>query len=463
MSEDLERLPAHDIAAEQAVLGAAMLSPDACATVLEKITSPDQFFRAAHGLVYRAVRALADRGEAVDAITVAGELRAQGNLQPAGGGPYLAELIESVPVVTNVAHHARIVRATATLRDLAAAGITITQLGRGTTDLDEVDTVIEQARSVLDHATGAATPPTMRPVAELIIPLIDTIASGPDDAARVDVPWIDLRHLLGGGLRPGQLVTVGGRPGVGKSVVLVNLAAHVGVTLGRPVLLVTLEMSGDEVMLRLVSADSKVSLYSLNLRDISETQWEAIGRSRARLADATQLYIDDTPGAGIAHIRARLHSMRRAGHPAELVIIDYLQLMTTGKRVESRQVEVSQLSRGLKLLAKEFGVPVVVGSQLNRAVEQRNDKKPQLADLRESGSVEQDSDVVILIDRPDAYEKESPRAGETDLIVAKNRNGPTATVTVASQLHYARMVDLAPEPHIPAPTPHRGHLAAVPD
>jgi replicative DNA helicase len=232
---------------------------------------------------------------------------------------------------------------------------------------------------------------------------------------------------------------------MGKTVAMACVAHYVGVRLGLPVFVGTLEMSTDEFMARIVAHDAKVNLtHLLEPSLLTEDDWNRLARSLDRLQAAGTLLIDDTPGMSIPHVRASLRQMRRSGRPAALAIIDYLQLMESTKKVESRQVEVSQYSRGFKVLAKEFEVPIIVGSQLNRDVERRQDKKPIVADLRESGSVEQDSDIVILLNRPDAYDPESPRAGEIDMYVEKHRNGPKGLVTLAFQGHYSRIDDMAP-------------------
>lgn len=311
---------------------------------------------------------------------------------------------------------------------------------------------------MLDAAAGVTETSGMKPLSQLIDPFIDRLERHDDPG--VPTPWMDLNALMPG-LKPGQVAVIGARTSVGKTVVMANWAHFTATKRDLPTLFVTLEMSHDEVVARLVAHDGKINLKRLNDGDLTEDDWQRVAEVRKRLAEVDTLVIDDDPDSGLAQIRAKLRRMRRNGAPAQLLVVDYLQLMETGRKVESRQVEVSKLSRGLKLLAKEFGIPVLVGSQLNRDVEKRTDKKPSLADLRESGSVEQDSDVVILLDRPDANDPESPRAGEMDLILAKNRNGPKGVVTVAAQMHYARVDDMAPEiPPVPA---NRGHLHAVAD
>src|SRR5437764_10083009 len=243
------------------------------------------------------------------------------------------------------------------------------------------------------------------------------------------------------GLHPGQMITVAGRPGSGKSTLALDFARSAAVKSQKPTAIFSLEMGKLEIMMRLFSAEAGVALQNMRSGHMNDTDWRRLALRSSELAEAP-LFIDDSPNLTMMEIGAKARRLRQR-HDLQLIIIDYLQLMTSGKRVESRQQEVSEFSRAMKLLAKELDVPVVALSQLNRGPEQRTDKKPLLSDLRESGSIEQDSDVVILLHREDAYERESPRAGEADLIVAKHRNGPTATVTVAFQGHYSRFVDMA--------------------
>jgi replicative DNA helicase len=243
-------------------------------------------------------------------------------------------------------------------------------------------------------------------------------------------------------LHPGQLAIVAARPAIGKSTLALDIARSASLRHGLTSVVFSLEMGRNEITMRMLSAEAKVPLHHMRSGTMTDQDWDRIARTTGAVSNAP-LFIDDSPNMTMMEIRAKCRRLKQR-HDLRLIVLDYLQLMTSGKRVESRQVEVSEFSRSLKLLAKELGVPVVALSQLNRGPEQRTDKKPLLADLRESGSLEQDADLVLLLHREDAYEKESPRAGEADFIVAKHRNGPTGTVTVAFQGHYSRFVDMAP-------------------
>jgi replicative DNA helicase len=244
------------------------------------------------------------------------------------------------------------------------------------------------------------------------------------------------------GLHPGQMVCVAGRPALGKSTLGLDFTRAAAVKHGLPTVMFSLEMSRNELTMRLLSAEARVPLHSMRTGLLGEDDWTRLATKMAEVADAP-LFIDDSPNMSMMQIRAKCRRLRQR-HDLRLVVVDYLQLMSSPRRTENRQQEVSEISRQLKLLAKEIGVPIVAISQLNRGPEQRTDKRPMLSDLRESGAIEQDSDVVILLHREDAYDRESPRAGEADFIVAKHRNGPTTTVTVAFQGHFSRFVDMAP-------------------
>ena len=266
-------------------------------------------------------------------------------------------------------------------------------------------------------------------------------------SARAAAPWsgcptgfTDLDRLTNG-LHPGQLIVLAARPAIGKSTLGLDLARSASIRHGMASVIFSLEMARNEITMRLLSAEARVALHHMRSGTMSDDDWTRLARKMSEMAGAP-LFIDDSPNMSMMEIRAKCRRLKQR-HDLKLVVVDYLQLMTSGRRVESRQQEVAEFSRSLKLLAKELEVPVVAISQLNRGPEQRTDKRPMMSDLRESGSIEQDADVVVLLHREDAYERESPRAGEADLIVAKHRNGPTSTVTVAFQGHYSRFVDMA--------------------
>lgn len=445
--EAFEQLPPHDIDAEMCALGAAMLAPEAAAEVLEMLR-PDDFYRPGHQTIFRAIGDVVSSGEPCNALTVlASAQRNRIGKEWVPGGPYLHSLIARPPTAYNAGWFAARLIEFAKLRRLIVAGTRIIQEGYGT-DPADADQAIERANKVFDEATQTRAASKAKSVAELIDPFLEGLKPGKEQRG-VTTGWADVDACVSR-LRPGQLITVAARTAVGKSVVMACLAHHVGVTLKLPVWVGTLEMDVEEYLARLVSSDAGVDLKSLlDPALLTDADWQRLGRTYGRFAQSETLFIDDEGEIGIPYIRSALRSMRRSGRSASLAVVDYLQLMSSAERSENRQVEVAGFSRALKKLAKEFEVPVVVAAQLNREVERRQDKTPTVSDIRESDAIAHDSDVVILLDRPDAGNPEHPRAGEIDLIVAKNRNGPRTTITATFQGRYSRVVDMAAEPDEP--------------
>ena len=440
-SEDFGRQPPQDMAAEQSVLGGMLLSKDAIADVLERLR-PGDFYRPAHQNVYDAILDLYGRGEPADAVTVAAELDRRGLLRRIGGAPYLHTLISTVPTAANAGYYAGIVAEKALLRRLVEAGTRIVQMGYN--GQGEALDLVNNAQAEIYSVTGAEQAEDYVALEVAVGAAIEEIeAARGRDGQMTGIPtgFAGLDQLTNG-LHPGQMIVVAARPAMGKSTLALDFARAAAIKHNRPTIFFSLEMGRSEIAMRLMSAEGAVPLQSMRKGSLDSRDWTTIASTRGRINDAP-LYIDDSPNMTLVEIRAKCRKLKqRVG--LQMVVIDYLQLMTSGKRVESRQQEVSEFSRALKLLAKELQVPVIALSQLNRGPEQRADKKPAISDLRESGSIEQDADMVILLHREAAYEKDSPRAGEADLIVAKHRNGPTDTVTVAFQGHFSRFTDMAP-------------------
>lgn len=444
MSTGYDRTPPHDVEAEQAALGGMMLSKDVIDAVTEIVAVQD-FYRPVHQTVFEAIVRLHHKGEVADARTVTAELFDCGELVRVGGAPYVHELIERVPTAANATFYARIVADRAVSRRLVEAGIRISQLGYGSAAGEGVELadVVDLAQQAVYDITVDRGVGEYSRLDEMLQPTLDDIeAAASKDSAMAGVPtgFLDLDRLLNG-LTPGQVVILAGRPGQGKSTLGLDVARHAAIRAGMPVAFFTLEMSKVEMTMRLLSAESRVPLHVLRSGQLSDDDWTRLARRMGEISEAP-IFMDDTPSMGLGEIRAKARQLKKR-HGLRLLVVDYLQLMTGTKRTESRQQEVADLSRGLKLLAKEVECPIIVVSQLNRGPEQRTNKRPQLSDLRESGSIEQDADVVILLHRDDYYDKESARAGEADFIVAKHRNGPTDTITVAAQLHLSRFVDMA--------------------
>jgi replicative DNA helicase len=439
---EFERTPPQDNAAEQSVLGGMLLNKDAIADVVETVRSTD-FYRPAHQIIFDIVLDLYGKGEPADAITVGAELVKNGDAGRVGGLPYLHTLVSSVPTAANAGYYAKIVAELAILRRLVEAGTRIVQLGYSA-EGTEVDDIVDRAQQAIYDVTERRTSEDYTLLGDLMNPTMDELETiGGRNGLMSGVPtgFVDLDRLTNG-LHPGQMIVLAGRPGSGKSTLGLDIARSASIKHGQASCIFSLEMSKTEITMRLLSAEARVPLHHMRSGSMTDDDWARLARRMGEVAEAP-LFIDDSPNLSMMEIRSKARRLKQR-HDLKLVVVDYLQLMSGNKRSESRQQEVSEISRALKLLAKELEVPVIAMSQLNRGAEQRTDKKPQLADLRESGAIEQDSDVVILLHREEQYEKESPRAGEADFIVAKHRNGPTGVITVASQLHYSRFVDMSP-------------------
>lgn len=436
-----DRTPPHDLLAEQSAIGGMLLSKDAVADVIETVRGID-FYIPKHEVVFDAVMSLYSHGEPTDVIAVTDELTKTGALSRAGGAEYLHTLTALVPTAANAGFYSSIVAEKAVLRRLVEAGTRIVQMGYASEG--EVVDLVNNAQAEIYAVTGGVESEDFVPLADAVTTAIDEIdAARGRDGQMIGVPtgFSELDELTNG-LHPGQLIILAARPALGKSTLGLDFARSAAVKHDMPTIIFSLEMGRSEIAMRLLSAEASVPLQHMRKGTVHQNDWTTIAQTRGRINDAP-LYIDDSPNMTLVEIRAKCRRLKqRVG--LKMVIIDYLQLMTSGKKVESRQQEVSEFSRALKLLAKELSVPVIAISQLNRGPEQRADKKPALSDLRESGSLEQDADMVILLHRESAYEAENPRAGEADFIIAKHRNGPTRTITVGFHGHFSRFVDLPP-------------------
>ncbi|MFT4230875.1 MAG: replicative DNA helicase [Microbacterium sp.] len=436
-----ERTPPHDLLAEQSALGGMLLSSDAVADVIDTLRGAD-FYVPKHEVIFEAVLSLYSHGEPTDVVAVTDELIKTGELQRAGGADYLHTLTSIVPTAANAGYYATIVAEKAVLRRLVDAGTRIAQLGYSAQG--EALDLVNTAQAEIYQVTGSQNAEDYVPLEvalDAAVAEMGAAAGREGQLTGVPTGFADMDRLTNG-LHPGQLVIIAARPALGKSTLALDFARAAAIEHGLPTIFFSLEMGRSEIAMRLMSAEAAVPLQAMRKGTLDNRDWRTIAATQGRINEAP-LYIDDSPNMTLVEIRAKCRRLKqRVG--LKMVVIDYLQLMTSGKRVESRQQEVSEFSRALKLLAKELGVPVVALSQLNRGPEQRADKKPALSDLRESGSLEQDADMVILLHREAAYEKENPRAGEADLIVAKHRNGPTETITVAFQGHFSRFTDMAP-------------------
>jgi len=435
-------VPPQNLEAEESVLGAMMLSPGAIGAVSEVLDASD-FYRESHAIVYRAALALYAKGEPVDAITLVDELEERGELEAAGGRVRIHELAALVPASGNAGHYARIVREMATLRGLIRAGGEIAHLGwerpGETTDL------VDRAEQVVFDLSQSRVTSEFSHIEELLKDSFERITALYEAGADVTGTPSGFRDLdrLTSGFQPGNLIIVAARPSMGKSGLGLCMAANLAVRAEVPVALFTLEMSKAEVTQRLMCSEAKVESQRLRTGKLGADDWPRLTAACDRLAKAP-IYVDDQGSITMMEIRSKARRLKSREPSLGLIIVDYLQLMTSGSTVENRVQEVSQISRSLKILARDLDVPILAMSQLSRAVEQRHDKRPILSDLRESGSIEQDADLVMFIYRDEYYNEESDQQGIAEVHLAKHRNGPTDTVKLSFLKRYAKFADLAP-------------------
>jgi replicative DNA helicase len=440
------------IAAEMAIAGAAILNRTLLDEAADLVTPAD--FYSIAGYVFAAVLEVRDEGRPIEPTEVLIALQNRGDLERVGGGIYLHTLVEHAAVGGSIGHFCKTISEDAERRRLQQALRTGVQMTEHVSWDPSTD--VDQVRKMVDEALVRRIGERPKDVSAAVVRLLDELENPPPKLDVIETPFEDLNRLLGGGFRKGQLVVVAGRPGLGKSVLSTDFARKAAIQDGHRSIIITLEMSEDEVIDRVTAAEGRIPLNAIRTRNVTRQQLAAAAEAGDRIS-GSPLIIDHAPGCTLEHIRSQLRWLSRED-PAKLVVVDYLQIMTAPKNPR-RDIELGMVTQQLKAMAGEFGLTIVLLSQLNRDSQKRQDKRPQIAELKDSGSIEADADVVILIHREDAYEPETPRAGEAELIVAKNRSGPQGTVVVAAQLHYSRLIDMARDED-PAPA-GRPNLHAV--
>lgn len=441
-----ERVPPQNLEAEQSVLGSMMLSSEAIADVVE-LLQPEDFYRSAHRTLFETMRAIYARGDPVDIITTTEELKRAGALEDIGGPLYVRDLSEQVPTPAGAGHYARIVSEAALLRRLINAAADIMQMGYSSPE--DPEAAADEAEQRIYEVARREDRDQVAQVKDLIDEAMVTLESIQNREAQYEGLPTGFRDLdaLMSGMQSGNLIVVAARPGVGKSSFVTNLARNVAVDAREPVGLFSLEMSRWEIGMRLLCGEARVPWDRIRNKRVGAEDWSNIVQAAEKLHDAP-LSIVDSGNVTIVDIRARARRLATRKQGLGVIIVDYLQLMSHHRRVDNRQQEIAEISRSLKLLAKELGIPVIAVSQLNRDPERRQDKRPQLSDLRESGAIEQDADVVMFIHRDDT---DVATKGTADLIVAKHRNGPTDTVKLAFLPSLTQFRNFAPGPTGPTP------------
>ena len=438
MAVQAEKMPPQSLEAEQSVLGAIMLDREALLAVLE-ILRPEDFYREAHRVIYRAIIDLYERNEAVDMLTVTEELRRQGLLEAAGGVAYLADLTGEVPNVVHAEYYAQMVKDAATLRSLVQAASKI--INMAIEQPQEVEQVLDEAERLVFEVTGGRRRSGFAHLKDVLIQTFSHLEKISNRDSKVTgVPTFAVLDRILAGLQPSDLIICAARPGMGKTSFCLNIAQQVAVKHKLPVAIFSLEMSKEQVVQRMLAAEAMVEQHRLRTGRLTQEDWERLIKAAKVLGEAP-IYIDDTPGISALEVRAkarRLQSEVGLG----LVVVDYLQLMRSHRKVDTRQQEIALISWALKSLAREINVPVLALSQLNREVEQRQNKRPVMADLRESGAIEADADVIIFLYRPEYYDPNTKKKKIAEVIIAKHRNGPVGTVEMAFLPEYTKFVEL---------------------
>lgn len=438
-NEGLIKVQPNDITAEQAVLGSMLVDKDAVVAAIEAL-KPDDFYREDNKEIFSAMYDIYNSGRHIDMITVKDELVLRGSLEKVGNLEYLSLLIDSVPTTSNIESYVKIVEEKSTMRNLIKAANDILKMTYSGTE--EVDTIIEQAEKQIFDVLQNRNSRGYASLKEILITTFDNIEklyhSG-NKVSGVESGFIDLDAKISG-LNPSDLIIVAARPAMGKSAFVLNIASYVAMHQKVPVMIFSLEMSKEQLVNRILCSESEVDSMKLKNADLSSEDWLKLGEASSKLAEVP-IYIDDTPGLSSAELRAKCRKAKLEKNIG-LVIIDYLQLMESKTKNASRQQEISEISRSLKILAKELSIPVIALSQLSRATESRADHRPMLSDLRESGAIEQDADIVMFLHREDYYNPETEKKNIAEVIVSKNRNGSTGTVELAWLGQYTKFANL---------------------
>ena len=422
---DITRIPPHSVESEQSILGSILLDKDAIITVAETIT-PSDFYKDAHRIIYESMMALNNKNEPIDMVTLTDELRKRGYLDDIGGVTYLTSLSTIVPTTSNVKYYADIVKEKSVLRQLIKASNDIINLGYGSGE--SAENVLDFAEKKIFDISQERTNDDFKPINQVLMDtydMIESIYSNKSDVTGVTTGFKDLNKKING-LQRTDLILVAARPAMGKTAFALNLVQNAAIKGNASVAVFSLEMSKEQLAQRMIAAQSNVELKKMKTGTLNDADWPRIISAMAVMSDA-KIFIDDTPGIKINELRSKCRKLKME-QGLDLVMIDYLQLMESDSKNESRQQEISKISRSLKILAKELDCPVVALSQLSRAPEQRADHRPVLSDLRESGAIEQDADIVMFLYRDEYYHSDSEKKDLAEVIIAKNRHGETGSV-----------------------------------
>ncbi|MCP3739929.1 replicative DNA helicase [Rossellomorea sp. BNER] len=434
------QVPPQNIEAEQAVIGAIFLEPSSLTQASEALI-PEDFYRNSHQKIFNVMLKLSDAGQAVDLITVTEELANMKELEDVGGVSYLSELAASVPTAANIEYYAKIVEEKSLLRRLIRTASTIAQ--DGYTREDEVDELLSEAEKNIMEVAQRKNAGAFHNIKDVLVRTydnIETLHNRVGDITGIPTGFADLDHMTAGFQR-NDLIIVAARPSVGKTAFALNIAQNVATKTDENVAIFSLEMGAEQLVMRMLCAEGNINAQNLRTGSLTDEDWRKLTMAMGSLSNSG-IFIDDTPGIRVNEIRSKCRRLKQE-HGLGMILIDYLQLIQgSGRSGENRQQEVSEISRALKGLARELEVPVIALSQLSRGVEQRQDKRPMMSDIRESGSIEQDADIVAFLYRDDYYDKESENKNIIEIIIAKQRNGPVGTVSLAFVKEYNKFVNL---------------------
>jgi replicative DNA helicase len=439
LEDTLRKVPPQNLDAEESVLGGVLFDVHALDRVIE-VLSVEDFYRESHRKIFRAMLALSEKTEPIDLITLSDLLKARGELQDVGGATYLAELADKVPSAANIGHYARIVREKAVLRNLINVCNEITS--RCYNGQEDIEPFLDEAERLIFDVSEKRVRPSFYKMGDMImdtIKMVEQLFERKELVTGVPTGFLDLDRMTAG-LQPSDLIIVAARPSMGKTAMVLNVAQYVALHANIAVAIFSLEMSKEQLVLRMLCSEARVDNAKVRTGYLGERDFPRLAMAAGRLAEAP-IYIDDTPAQNVLELRAKARRLKREANIG-LVIIDYLQLMRGLTAQENRTQELSEISRSLKSLAKELNIPVIALSQLNRQVEQRADRRPMMADIRESGAIEQDADVIMFIYRDEVYKQDSQDEGVAEIIIGKQRNGPTGTIRLAFRREYTRFDNL---------------------
>ncbi len=444
------KVPPHSIEAEQAVLGGLMLDNNAWEQIADKISEQD-FYRSDHRVIFRTIAALALQDKPIDLITISERLEAQKELEEVGGLGYLGQIAKNTPSAANISAYADIVKERAVLRQLIEVGSEISGSGfepKGRVASELVDEAERKVFAIAERGGSSSAQSGPQPIAEVLgrtVDRIEKLFESDSPITGVSTGFNDFDKLTSG-MQQSDLIIVAGRPSMGKTTFAMNIAEYVGMKCDKPVLIFSLEMPSEQLAMRMLSSLGRIEMQRIRSGQLDDGDWPRLSSAIAMMSEK-KIFIDDTGSLGPGDVRARARRLVREHGELGLIVIDYIQLMRVPGNSEHRAAEVSEISRSLKTLARELNVPIIAISQLNRGLEQRPDKRPMMSDLRESGALEQDADLIVFIYRDEVYNKETAAKGSAEIIVAKQRNGPIGTVRVTFLGHYSRFENFARSMH----------------